>query len=173
MRVKGIFVRRTVETVFVVFFGPFKRMPKSTSKTPAADDTHIAFYYIISEVDTMSLNNLVSRNQYGEYILLFSISIFLICGFLVSVTRWYRTKRPMQLPPPLDLLGSPSESQSFSFSPPDFSALVAADTPKRRETGREGSAELCLSVSLSYLKGYLPCRKILRLGAVGFTSPRR
>jgi hypothetical protein len=39
-----------------------------------------------------------------------------------------------------------------------------------KETGREMTAEFCLSVSLSQLKGSLICRKILRYGAEGFTS---
>jgi hypothetical protein len=38
------------------------------------------------------------------------------------------------------------------------------------ETGREMTAEFCLSVSLSYLEGSLTCRKILRHGADAFTS---
>jgi hypothetical protein len=33
------------------------------------------------------------------------------------------------------------------------------------------AAEFCMPVSLSYLNGSLTCRKILRHGADGFTSP--
>jgi hypothetical protein len=39
------------------------------------------------------------------------------------------------------------------------------------ETGRKMSAEFCLSVSVSYLKGSLTCHKILQHGADGFISP--
>jgi hypothetical protein len=42
---------------------------------------------------------------------------------------------------------------------------------KRGETGREMAAEFCLSVSLSYLKGSLICRKIRRKSCYGFLSP--
>jgi hypothetical protein len=42
---------------------------------------------------------------------------------------------------------------------------------KRGETGREIDAEICLSVSLPYLKKSLTCREVLRHGADGFTSP--
>jgi hypothetical protein len=38
-------------------------------------------------------------------------------------------------------------------------------------SGREVTAKFYLSVSLSYLKGSLTCRKVLRHGANGYTSP--
>jgi hypothetical protein len=41
---------------------------------------------------------------------------------------------------------------------------------KLGETGQEMVAKFGLSVSLSYLKGYLARRKVLRQGADGFTS---
>jgi hypothetical protein len=42
---------------------------------------------------------------------------------------------------------------------------------KRGGTGRGMAAEFFLTLSLAYLKGTLTCRKILRHGAEGFTSP--
>jgi hypothetical protein len=54
---------------------------------------------------------------------------------LVTIMRWYRTKHPMQLQQFSDLLWSPSEFQSFPIHPPQFPALVAADTPSN-EAGR-------------------------------------
>jgi hypothetical protein len=44
---------------------------------------------------------------------------------------------------------------------------------KRGKTGLETAAEFCLSLRLSYLKGILTCRKILRYGANSFTSPKK
>jgi hypothetical protein len=74
-----------------------------------------------------------------------------------------------------DLLCCPSELYSPPIHRPEFFAVVAAETPNR-ESGRKWrdmTAELCPSLRLSYLKGCLTCRKILRHGADGLTSPRK
>jgi hypothetical protein len=87
---------------------------------------------------------------------------------------WYRTKRPMQLRPFFNrcaphLSSNYTESSTRALCSDCSSHLVA----KREETKREIAAEFCLIASLSYLKGSLTCRKILRHGADGFTSPPR
>jgi hypothetical protein len=47
---------------------------------------------------------------------------------LVTVTGWYRTKRPMQLQPFSDLLCSVSEFQAVPIYTPEFPVLIAAET---------------------------------------------
>jgi hypothetical protein len=81
---------------------------------------------------------------------------------------WYRTKCSMFS----DLLCYPSEL-SFLIHPPEFSALVAVDTPSS-EAGRNlvtNVHEFCLLVFLSYFKGSFTRCKILQHRAVGITSP--
>jgi hypothetical protein len=98
-----------------------------------------------------------------------------LCGvLLVTVTEWYRTKRPVQLRPFSDASCSPSEFYSFPVYPPEFPVLVAAHTLSSGAgvPGREMAAEFCLSVSLSYLKGSLTSRKILLYVADGFNSQK-
>lgn len=48
---------------------------------------------------------------------------------LVTTTGWYDTRRPMLLQPFSDLLCTPFELQSFLIRPPEFCAVVAAETP--------------------------------------------
>jgi hypothetical protein len=94
---------------------------------------------------------------------------------LVTVTGWYHTKHPMHCGHFIIHRASTSEFQSFPIHPPEFSALIVAETPssEAERTGREVTTASCLSVSLSYLKGSLTCSKSLRHGVDGFTSLRR
>jgi hypothetical protein len=85
-----------------------------------------------------------------------------LINVMITVPRWYRTKRSMQERPLYDLLYSSSEFYSVPIHPLQFSALVAAETPNSEagKTGQEMASEFCLSVSLSYLKVCLTHRKI-------------
>jgi hypothetical protein len=52
------------------------------------------------------------------------------------------------------------------------SCLLAAEVPNSKAgSRREMTLNLAYVVSLSYSAGILTCRKILRLGTDGFTSP--
>jgi hypothetical protein len=82
---------------------------------------------------------------------------------------WYRTKRPMTLRPFSVSHLSSNHSRFIHQS----SMLWLQHTPsseKGKRIWREITAEFWLSVFLSYLKGFLVCRKILWHGVDGFTS---
>jgi hypothetical protein len=73
------------------------------------------------------------------------------CWLLVTLTVWYRTKRPIQLRSFCDQLCFPRELQSFPICPPDFSALIAAETPSseaERNWARNGRWILPISTSI-------------------------
>jgi hypothetical protein len=83
----------------------------------------------------------------------------------VTVTGLYRTKHPIHCDHILIYCAhlTPNYPRIIHQSSLFLLHLVA----KRGESGRDMAAEFCLSC----LKGPLTCRKILRYGADGFTSP--
>jgi hypothetical protein len=86
--------------------------------------------------------------------------------FLVTVTEWYCTKRPMQLrpfpdrlcPPPPPHLTMSSNHSRLSHHRSVLWLQRIHLVAKWGETRREVAAEFCLSVSLSYFEGSLTFR---------------
>jgi hypothetical protein len=85
---------------------------------------------------------------------------------LATVTEWHLSKRPMQCCHYVIYCMS-----HLSFNNRSLWLQQRHLVSKRAEIERQMSAEICLLVSLPCLKGLLTCRKILRHGADGFTSP--